>query len=214
MDLVDKIDKAVNKAIDDAVAKLPQLQADIKSAAKKIVDEINKKTQEAVDQGFALIDKLKDEAVQHGIDIDLCIGHQEDDIHAIANQIVDDTSACIQSNVDQADEIVGEAIKQIENHRQDVNDLRAEFQQCQSNSCRVKVMLKANKLLISIPLDIAKLALKAQKKVISIQVNFAVCLTTNSKKILTQLKPVVDNEVQCISNKLHGQPVSLVLLDV
>lgn len=207
LELLKELRKIIDKVIDDAIAKLPDLKNRIEEIAQDILDEVENTTHDIVDAGFVLIDELKKQAAENGIDIDSCLNDNEQIIHDTAQSIVSSTSSCINYNIATVDTLLQKTIAQIEARRELIRNLADEFEACNDNACRLGVLVKAEQLLANLPNDLNQLLENVLETIETIQLDVENCLAKSSAEVASKLQPLVDDVVQCIKDKLQVNKV-------
>lgn len=203
--LLAKLEKLVNDAVTKALDTLSALQKTLTGVANKTLDKLDETVQSVIDAAFAAIDKLKQTAENQGINVDLCIGHNEEDIKNIAKGISEDTKKCVQDNLVGVEAVVNVTTDSINDVLKEMHQQTVDMQNCNGNTiCLLKVAAKAQGLVISLPLKVVNTVARTQIEILKHQAAIGVCLTKNAAKLTGQVKPVVDDVTKCIIDKLPG----------
>lgn len=205
MKLLTELQDKVNEAAQSLIDELPNLVNQVKEASKKVLDDLDKLVQETITKAFDAIEKAKEEAEKLGINVDLCIGNEKDRIEEIAKGISEDTKNCVNNNLDQVDGIVVAAQKDLQEVLDEVKTITEEVKNCNGNLfCLLQESSKLPGLLLRLPAKILATLTKTKVKFAKMETEIAACLAKNTLALTNKVKPVVENVLKCITDKIHG----------
>lgn len=186
-----------------AVEILESLTEKVKTLKNEIITKAQTTNKQFVNEALAKLDDLIEDAQNNGTNVDECVVGLKDQVDDIAQQILNDTETCTNDQMDEADEVISFALNLVKEIAADADTIDTDFDECQrSISCIIGIILRANKLIISVPLRITEETVEVNLQILQIIISLNKCLMKNGIELSKKILPLIAKANECISNKI------------
>ncbi|KAG5892091.1 hypothetical protein JTB14_011991 [Gonioctena quinquepunctata] len=157
-DLLQKLRDTVDKAMAQAQEALDQAKAAVDKTAQETEDSASAAMQSTIEKFKKEIDELKEKAKNAGVNIDDCLGADEQKLLNLPNELSGDMVHCVSDKVDQGIGYAQDALNKIQKIVDDVENIKQEIKDCghgfKSVKCLAKLALKIEGEITSLPTEI------------------------------------------------------------
>lgn len=202
-----KLKEAVKKAIDEALQKLTGAIEQLQGIADKVLEEARKKLDKIVNLVVGLLDKIVANAIEEetGVDVSKCIKGKPKKVKDMAVQTFEHIKACVDSRLSELMGIVKVIGEEVQAAWADVEAVENKYKECDSPLCFAGLMIDVNKLLISIPLKVAKIAAKSAAIVVKANTQLGVCVAKDIASLTAKLTILVKTTQKCVEGKVKPE---------
>ncbi|KAG5868216.1 hypothetical protein JTB14_031173 [Gonioctena quinquepunctata] len=152
--LREEVDEALVKAqkvLDDAKAKINELAQKGENTARDAMRDTEQKLKEQ-------LDVLKEKAKKAGVNIDSCLGEDENKLINLPNDFSDDMVHCVSDTINQGIGYAQDALNKIKKIVDDVENLKQEIKDCghgfKAVKCFAKLAARIERETVSLPAQI------------------------------------------------------------
>lgn len=130
-----------------------------------------------------------------------CLNKYQEDIEELEAQAGKDGEACIQEQVDEANEIIKEVKAEINSIKGRVDAFVKELTGCNTIACLTSAAGKIPNLLSEVSSEVAGIVTEVTDLLQSINNKSAVCLVNVAKEVIDNGKNIASDIKACVNNK-------------
>ncbi|CAH1119278.1 unnamed protein product [Phaedon cochleariae] len=205
-DLLHKLREAVDKAVVKAQSALDEATTKVNQTAQKVEDAAVQQMQSTEQKLTEELDKLKQKAKDAGVNIDECLGADEQRLISLPNVYSDDLVHCVEDQITSAIKYAQDGLNQIKTVVDDIENIKQEVKDCghglKAVKCLAKLAAKIEKDITTLPAKIEADAVATAALITQLVPNIEKCASDKTSALENEGEEILKKIGVCVATKI------------
>ncbi|KAJ8918068.1 hypothetical protein NQ315_011525 [Exocentrus adspersus] len=205
-DLLKKLQEVVNGYLVEANNTLNAAEAKVNEAAASVESKAEAAMKSTEDKFKEELDELKKKASDAGVNIDECLGKNEEDLVNMPNQLSNDMVHCVSDRIIEGISYAQDVLNKIQATVNEVANMEQEIKDCggglKSVKCLAKLAIKIEEDIVALPKQITDDVDKAVSLIEEIDTRIEDCASDKVDKLESDGGKLLLTISECVAKKL------------
>lgn len=205
-DLLEKLKKVANEYLEGANATLIAAEVKVNETAAAVEGQAEAAMKSTEDKFREELDALKKKAADAGVNIDECLGANEDKLVNMPNELSNDMVHCVSDRIIEGISYAQDALNNIQLVVNEITDIEQEIKDCghglSSVKCLAKLAIKIEEDIVSLPKKITDDVDKAESLIEEIDTRIEDCASGKVDELESEGGKLLLTISECVAKKI------------